>query len=220
MAHFAKILLIYCVRNYNFIRIIIYRFELVVTIQGTSSTTSQYSKTITSYMNSEILWGQRYKQCIMYDDDLSSYLIDHKQFNKTEEVLTPLCSAQHLQNILMDVESYNNINASYGINNNPIIELMSNKNINDETMLNVDVHIINNNMKKNDNDDDGHEEEKPINDIYIFLNEMKKKIDDNKTSKPRCSSNTQNPRRKNNEIIDVEYLLENLQKYVDDNLNN
>lgn len=168
---------------------------MIVTIQGTSSTTSQYSKTLASYTNSEILWGQRFKQCVSYDDDIQSYSIDHKQFNKTEEVLTPLCSPQQLQKVLMDVECFT---TSYNINS-PIIRIASNENVNyvNERMLNGD--------------------EEPIDaDIYTYINDVRSKLVDN--NRLQSVNSNLDVRSVNKSIVDVENLIENLQKYVDDNL--
>lgn len=177
---------------------LLYRFELVVTMQGTSSTTSQCSKTITSYTSSEILWGQRFKPCITYDDDIGSYCVDHKQFNKTEEVLTPLCSGQRLQEVLMDVEC----RTSYSINN-PIIGLTTNRNENCEN--NENERTLN--VAEIDND------------IYCYINDIKKKIiDDGKEL--RCYTNANqrilHDSNRNKNVIDVEGLIENMEKYVYD----
>lgn len=77
-----------------------FRFELVVSLEGRSATTAQSSKIGTSYMSTEIRWGSRFKPCIRYTK--TSYYVDHKLFNDTEEVLTPLCSAKRLEEVLCD----------------------------------------------------------------------------------------------------------------------
>lgn len=68
-------------------------------MEGTSSSTSRPSKTITSYLSREILWGHRFVPCIQWDRDKRSYVVKRSAFNKTEEVVTPLCSAQRLQEV-------------------------------------------------------------------------------------------------------------------------
>lgn len=72
-------------------------------MQGTSPTTGQSLKTSTSYLTDEILWGHRFQPCVTFDPDVKAYMIDHCQFNKTVEVLTPLCSARALSSVMLTV---------------------------------------------------------------------------------------------------------------------
>lgn len=51
-------------------------------------------------MSTEIRWGSRFKPCIKYMK--TGYYVDHKFFNDTEEVLTPLCSARRLEEVLCE----------------------------------------------------------------------------------------------------------------------
>lgn len=67
-------------------------------MEGLSSATSQASKTSTSYMSTEILWGRRFMQCIELNKE-GVYVVVRKRFNETEEVTTPLCSAKRLQQV-------------------------------------------------------------------------------------------------------------------------
>lgn len=95
-------------------------------MQGTSVTTGQCSKTRTSYLSKEILWGKRFKPCVKYNNEKQAYYVDHKLFNATEEVMTPLCSAKRLNEILNTMKS--------SLNNNKIFRNHSddfNKNDND-----------------------------------------------------------------------------------------
>ncbi|XP_017777638.1 PREDICTED: G protein-activated inward rectifier potassium channel 3-like [Nicrophorus vespilloides] len=78
-------------------------FEVIVTMTGTSAVSGQSSKTSTSYLSSEILWGGRYKPCVVYDLNKSSYIVDHSLFNATEETSIPLCSAQRLSEVIHDI---------------------------------------------------------------------------------------------------------------------
>lgn len=78
---------------------------MIVSLQGTSITTGQCSKTRTSYLTSEILWGHRFKPCVKLDNDKDTYYIDNTDFNTTEEVLTPLCSAQRLYEVVQEISS-------------------------------------------------------------------------------------------------------------------
>lgn len=75
-----------------------FRFELILTMEGLSEATSQASKTSTSYMSTEILWGSRFKRCVEVNQD-GAYVVVRKRFNETEEVLTPLCSAKRLSEV-------------------------------------------------------------------------------------------------------------------------
>lgn len=51
-------------------------------------------------MSSEIRWGSRFKPCVKYTK--TGYYVDHKLFNDMEEVLTPLCSARRLEEVLCE----------------------------------------------------------------------------------------------------------------------
>lgn len=41
--------------------------------------------------------------CTKWDKERRQYIVDHKQFNKTEEVTIPLCSAQRLIQVYDDI---------------------------------------------------------------------------------------------------------------------
>lgn len=69
-----------------------------MTMEGLSDATSQASKTSTSYMSTEILWGSRFVQCIQINKE-GTYVVVRKRFNETEEVTTPLCSASRLHEV-------------------------------------------------------------------------------------------------------------------------
>ncbi|CAH0551332.1 unnamed protein product [Brassicogethes aeneus] len=88
--------------------LIVKRFEIIVEMEGTCATTSLPSKTITSYLSREIMWGHRYQPCVFYDKNKKSFIVNRNFFNKTEEVLTPLCSAKRLQEVYMDLSSSEN----------------------------------------------------------------------------------------------------------------
>lgn len=67
-------------------------------MEGLSEATSQASKTSTSYMSTEIRWGNRFRSCIETNKE-GSYVVVRKRFNDTENILTPLCSAKCLQQV-------------------------------------------------------------------------------------------------------------------------
>ncbi|GJQ78531.1 hypothetical protein Trydic_g11645 [Trypoxylus dichotomus] len=75
------------------------KFEIIVTLQGTSPTTAQCSRTRTSYISSEILWGHKFKNCNRFVRNLKKYVVNQKFFNKTEEHSTHLCSAKRFAEV-------------------------------------------------------------------------------------------------------------------------
>lgn len=79
--------------------LILKRFELLVSMHGTSLTTAHSSMTKVSYLSKEICWGHRFKPCIKYDNLRHGYYVEPANFNTTEEVITPLCSAKRLQEV-------------------------------------------------------------------------------------------------------------------------
>ncbi|XP_076268798.1 G protein-activated inward rectifier potassium channel 3-like [Rhynchophorus ferrugineus] len=81
------------------------RFEVIVVLEGESLTTSYMSRTMTSYVSREIKWGHKFKPCVFWNRECSKYEVNNKLFNKTEEVVTPLCSARRFLEVYFDVLS-------------------------------------------------------------------------------------------------------------------
>ncbi|XP_053671909.1 ATP-sensitive inward rectifier potassium channel 11-like [Anopheles nili] len=77
--------------------ILLDRFEIVVVLEGTVESTGQTTQARTSYVNTEILWGQRFEPVLLYNSDIESYEIDFSKFNETVSQETPRCSARQLQ---------------------------------------------------------------------------------------------------------------------------
>ncbi|KAI4467360.1 inward rectifier potassium channel [Holotrichia oblita] len=75
------------------------KFEVIVTLQGTSPTTALCSRTRTSYTSSEILWGHKFKNCVKFVKNEGSYVVNHKNFNLSEEYSTHLCSAKRFAEV-------------------------------------------------------------------------------------------------------------------------
>ncbi|XP_031619158.1 ATP-sensitive inward rectifier potassium channel 8-like [Contarinia nasturtii] len=75
------------------------RFEIIVTFTGASASTGQITEDRTSYLSSEIIWGHRFVNIIEYDAQNQEYFVDYDKFEVTEEVDTPLCSAQRFTEI-------------------------------------------------------------------------------------------------------------------------
>lgn len=71
--------------------------------EGSSNITGQVSQKRTSYSNSDIYWGQRFRPCVDYDEALQAYIVDYKKFKQTVPFDTPLCSAKKLANIEREV---------------------------------------------------------------------------------------------------------------------
>ncbi|XP_016968033.1 inward rectifier potassium channel irk-1 [Drosophila biarmipes] len=66
------------------------QFELYVSIVGTSPATAQLTEAKTSYVPSEIFWGQRFINIIHYDEEGERYVVDYKNFNTTISVDMPM----------------------------------------------------------------------------------------------------------------------------------
>lgn len=75
---------------------------------GSSDSTGQMTQSRTSYLATEILWGHRFKPCLVYDYFHKSYVIQKELFNQTDVVDTPLCSAKRLEQVLNDLDEVNN----------------------------------------------------------------------------------------------------------------
>uniref|UniRef100_A0A182M8P4 Uncharacterized protein n=1 Tax=Anopheles culicifacies TaxID=139723 RepID=A0A182M8P4_9DIPT len=77
--------------------VLLERFEIVVVLEGTVESTGQTTQARTSYINTEILWGQRFEPVLVYNSDIESYEIDFSKFNGTVVQDTPRCSAKQLK---------------------------------------------------------------------------------------------------------------------------
>ncbi|GLV40098.1 Inwardly rectifying potassium channel 2 [Carabus blaptoides fortunei] len=84
------------------------KFEIAIVMIGSSDSTGQMTQSRTSYTPFEIYWGHRFKSCVHFDTDQESYIIEHDLFNATEEVDTPLCSAQRLEEVLEEIQNTSN----------------------------------------------------------------------------------------------------------------
>nr|XP_027207085.1 ATP-sensitive inward rectifier potassium channel 12-like [Penaeus vannamei] len=73
------------------------KFELVVYLEGTTESTGTTMQARYSYQPSDILWGHRFENLIFFDKSSDNYVIDFREFNKTREISTPLCSAHDLE---------------------------------------------------------------------------------------------------------------------------
>lgn len=87
------------------------RFEICVSITGDSRKTGQTVQARTSYLSSEILWGQRFTNIIEYDRDSEEYVADYNRFDETVAVSMPLCSAKRLDELEKDMNYNAELNA-------------------------------------------------------------------------------------------------------------
>lgn len=78
-------------------------FEIVIVILGSSIQTGQLTRTQTSYLSKEILWGYRFSRCLEYNVQKLEYVINRKAFDGTVPIDTPLCSASTLHNLQMEI---------------------------------------------------------------------------------------------------------------------
>lgn len=69
------------------------KFELVIVLDGTIESTGQNTNAKTSYLANEILWGQKFRNMLYYNDELECYEANYKLFDKLKSVPLPLCSA-------------------------------------------------------------------------------------------------------------------------------
>ncbi|XP_028035340.1 ATP-sensitive inward rectifier potassium channel 1-like [Bombyx mandarina] len=74
-----------------------YRFEIVVSLTGSSKNMGTVTQSRTSYLSKEIIWGYRFKNVLKYSKEKEAYAIDIENLDTVEQVETPLCSACRLK---------------------------------------------------------------------------------------------------------------------------
>jgi hypothetical protein len=72
------------------------QFELVVVLEGIVESTGMTTQARTSYLPSEILWGQSFERLVSYQRDNNQYMIDYSRFHSTVVSDIPSCSAKEL----------------------------------------------------------------------------------------------------------------------------
>ncbi|XP_059835741.1 ATP-sensitive inward rectifier potassium channel 12 [Hypanus sabinus] len=81
-------------------------FEIVVILEGMVEATAMTTQARSSYLASEILWGQRFEPVLFEEKD--QYKVDYSHFHKTYDVpTTPSCSAKDLMESKFLVPSTN-----------------------------------------------------------------------------------------------------------------
>ncbi|KAJ8963207.1 hypothetical protein NQ318_018673 [Aromia moschata] len=83
--------------------LMISQFEVITIISGSSIQTGQLTRTQTSYLSEEILWGYRFCPCLEDNTIKSGYIVNRKSFNATVSVETPLCSASVLAKLQKEI---------------------------------------------------------------------------------------------------------------------
>lgn len=64
-------------------------FEIIVTLEGTTSSTDMSTQTMTSYLPSEILWGYRFDEMIVARGDHGRPTVDHRLLDHMFPVQMP-----------------------------------------------------------------------------------------------------------------------------------
>lgn len=63
-----------------------YRFEIVVTLTGSSRSTGQLTEERTSYLPKEIMWGHRFTNIVTFDLVNEVFEVDYEHFDDTVSV--------------------------------------------------------------------------------------------------------------------------------------
>lgn len=63
-----------------------YRFELIVSITGSSRATGQMTQSRTSYLPKEVMWGNRFTNVTVYNRTSHVYEVDYNKFDEVREV--------------------------------------------------------------------------------------------------------------------------------------
>jgi potassium inwardly-rectifying channel subfamily J len=70
------------------------QFEIIVILEGTVESTGSTTQVRTSYLPSEIRWGQRLEPLRIFHRETGCYAVDYSNFNETMPVPMPDCSAR------------------------------------------------------------------------------------------------------------------------------
>ncbi|KAJ6650043.1 ATP-sensitive inward rectifier potassium channel 8 [Pseudolycoriella hygida] len=84
------------------------RFELIVSITGSSRATGQMTQSRTSYLPKEVMWGNRFVNTIVYNKSEHVYEVDYNKFDDVIQIDTPLCSARRLDDIRDELKEFLN----------------------------------------------------------------------------------------------------------------
>jgi len=71
------------------------QFEIILTLEGVTAETGMSVQVRTSYLPTEILWGQRFEHStVAYDKDMAKYAVSYKTLNTFVQDRTPRCSPE------------------------------------------------------------------------------------------------------------------------------
>lgn len=79
--------------------------EILAVFEGIIESTGQPVQARSSYNESDIIWGHRFQSMVSYDVYKNMYDVDFSKLSETEQVDTPLCSANEYDNIISVVNS-------------------------------------------------------------------------------------------------------------------
>lgn len=85
------------------------RFEIVVMLEGVVESTGMTTQARSSYLPSEILWGNRFEHIVTFRKETGEYEVNYNAFNNTYEVDTPLCSAKQLDEVRAELHTPNGL---------------------------------------------------------------------------------------------------------------
>ncbi|XP_028134333.1 G protein-activated inward rectifier potassium channel 3 [Diabrotica virgifera virgifera] len=75
------------------------KFEIIVILDGTIESTGQNTHAKSSYLENEVLWGHTFENMLYYNDEMESYEINYKYFDKLKTFPMPICSAAEFDKI-------------------------------------------------------------------------------------------------------------------------
>jgi len=74
------------------------QFEVIITLEGVTPETGCSVQVRTSFLPSEILWGQRFEHStVVYDKEMSKYAVSYGTLNNFIQDRTPRCSAKEYE---------------------------------------------------------------------------------------------------------------------------
>lgn len=74
--------------------------EILAVFEGIIESTGQPVQARSSYSRNDILWGHRFLPMVTNDEERNAYDVDFSKLCETEQVDTPLCSANEYQSVL------------------------------------------------------------------------------------------------------------------------
>uniref|UniRef100_A0A8C6XKP6 G protein-activated inward rectifier potassium channel 3 n=1 Tax=Naja naja TaxID=35670 RepID=A0A8C6XKP6_NAJNA len=73
------------------------QFEIIIILEGIVEATGMTCQARTSYIENEILWGQRFEPCMTLEQ--GAFHVDYTKFERTFEVQTPRLSAREMNDL-------------------------------------------------------------------------------------------------------------------------